>query len=123
MTMLAATPSKGDRALESFRMFLALKSKDDAYSRALFNYFAQTLQKAKTLLDDPSAISKDTPPEVVSLAVQLIKDHHLREVFGKIVLSVGPTKEQADYALKAMESSVAFNCQPAHFAPGIRIAC
>ena len=121
--MLSATPPKGDRALESFRIFLSLKAKDDAYSRALFDYFAQTLLKAKILLNNPKKISRDTPPEVVSLAVQLIKDHHLREVFEEIDLSDGPTKEQADYALKAMESSVAFNCQPAHFAPGIRIAC
>ena len=43
--MLAAIPPKGDRALESFRMFLALRSKEDAYSLALFDYFSYTLRE------------------------------------------------------------------------------
>lgn len=120
--MLSAVASQGDRALESFRMFLALKSKDDAYSKALLNYFVSTLGKAKSILDDPKSISKDTPPEVVSLAVQLLKDEDLRAVFENIDIESGPTKDQAGTALKAMEESVAFNCQPAHFAAGIRIA-
>lgn len=120
--MLSAVASQGDRALESFRMFLALKSKDDEYSKALFEYFASTLKKAKIILSEPDSISKDTPPEVVSLAVQLLKDETLRAVFEDIDTESGPTKDQADSALKAMEGSVAFNCQPAHFAAGIRFA-
>ena len=120
--MLSAVASQGDRALESFRMFLALKSKDDEYSKALLNYFVSTLGKAKSILDDPKSISKDTPPEVVSLAVQLLKDEDLRAVFEKIDIESGPTKDQAGTALKAMEGSVAFNCQPAHFTAGIRIS-
>lgn len=121
--MLAAAPPKGDRALESFRMFLALKSKDDNYSRALFDYFVRTLKNAKLVLDDPNGISQETPAEVVSLAVQMLKDQNLRKVFEAIDLSEGPSKEQADAVLKAMEGSVAFNCQPAHFTAGIRVAC
>ena len=121
--MLSAVASQGDRALESFRMFLALKSKDDEYSQALFGYFASTLAKAVSVLSDPSTISKDTPPEVVSLAVQLLKDEDLRAVFENIDIESGPTKDQAGTALKAMEDSVAFNCQPAHFTAGIRLSC
>lgn len=121
--MLASIPPKGDRALESFRMFLALRSKEDAYSLSLFDYFSHTLRVAKIVLDDPSAISKETPPDVISLAVQLLKDQLLREVFDKIDISKGPTREQAGIALRAMEGSVAFNSQPAHFAAGIRVAC
>lgn len=118
--MLAATPPRGDSALESFRLFLALKSQEDAYSKSLLEYFVRTLAKAKALLNHPESISRETPPEVVSLAVQLLKDSSLRQVFDEIDVASGPTPEQANHALKVMESSVAFNNQPAHFAEGIR---
>lgn len=117
--MLAAAPARGDRALESFRLFLALKSQDDAYSGSLRDYFVTTLQMAKALLEDPETISQTTPPEAVSLAVQFLKDQLLREVFDEIDVSSGPTPQQADRVLKVMENSVAFNNQPAHFAEGV----
>ncbi|MEX3314000.1 hypothetical protein [Sulfitobacter sp. PS-8MA] len=120
--MLAAASPNGDGVLEKLRIYLLLRSKDDQYSEVLRNHFLKTLSQAAQVLADPSSVTSSTPPEVLTLAVQCLKDPQISKIFKGIDPLEGPTAQQAGDALKSMEQSFAFSNKPSHFGEGVLAA-
>jgi hypothetical protein len=116
--MLSAVPPKGDRVLESFKMFLILKSSENPYAAQLHDYFVSVLRGAEEILDDPSKLNTNTLPEAISLAVTLMKDPDLKAIFDSIGEGMEPSKGQAERALEKldnMERAFAFGSKSTDF--------
>lgn len=117
--MLAAASPTVDGVLEKLRIFLLLRSENNDYSEVLREHFLRTLSEATRVLEDPTVLNASTPAEVLTLAVQCMKDPEVGRIFQEMDVNVGPSVKEAGAALKSMEESLAFSNKPSHFGEGV----
>ena len=99
--MLAAVPSENDRRLELLQLALMLIWRGtNALPKPLTDHFDRVLAEARSLANDPSAISDHLAPQAMQLANELTANPELREALFSVTSINDISPELAHRALR-----------------------